>query len=102
MRPSTLGTIKIPPRFLAHPLVLKRLLKRTYGGEVRAEDVVPRFVPRCPELSNGGAAGAGSRGAPLGRLPEPASSTLPPAVPRVFIFLLVFVFTGGEWWVNYA
>lgn len=92
-------TIKIPPRFLAHPLVLKRLLRRTYGGEVRAEDVVPRSVPRCPVLPNGRAAGAGSRGAPLGRLPEPASSALPPAVLRIFIFLLVFVFieANGGW-----
>lgn len=47
IRPSMLGKIKSPPRFLACPLVLKRLLKRTYVEEVRAEDKVPRFLPRC-------------------------------------------------------
>lgn len=48
VRPSMLGVIKSPPRFLARPLVLKCLLKRTYVEEVRAEDKVPRFLPRYP------------------------------------------------------
>jgi len=47
VRPSMLGMIKSPPRFLALPLVLKCLLKRTYVEEVRAEDKVPRFLPWC-------------------------------------------------------
>ena len=47
VRPCMLGMIKSPPRFLAHPLVLKCFLKRTYVEEVRAEDKVPRFLPRC-------------------------------------------------------
>lgn len=35
---------KVPPRFLARPLVLKCLLKRTYVEEVRAGDKVPRCL----------------------------------------------------------
>lgn len=35
---------KAPPRFLARPLVLKCLLKRTYVEEVRAGDKVPRCL----------------------------------------------------------
>lgn len=105
-RPSMLGMIKSPPRFLACPLVLKCLLKRTYVEELRAEDKVPRRLPRCrlplSFKSSWVQWEVSTFGHPLRRLPKPCSAAGFAAGLSSFYFPPSFHLYRGKWPVNYA